>query len=64
MTETLFGWVIIVLALLGAWISIATGRVRFNAVWYVHRTEKPRVFWLAVCAPLLVGIVIVVYGLH
>jgi hypothetical protein len=64
MNEMLFGWAIIALSLLVAWISIATGRVRINAVWYIHRAEKPFIFWFTICFPVLVGIVITVHGLR
>ena len=62
MSHLVFGWAIIALSLLSAWVSIATGRVRFNSVWYVYRAEKPLIFWLAVGAPIALGFVILIHG--
>jgi hypothetical protein len=62
MSHVVFGWVIIALSLLSAWFSLATGRVRFNSVWYVYRSQKPRIFWLAVFAPIAAGLIILIHG--
>lgn len=64
MNETLFGLAVIALSLLAALISLATGRVRFNAAWYVHRADKPLIFWLAILGSVLIGVVIVTHGLR
>jgi hypothetical protein len=61
-SSAILGWGAIVLAALSAWISIATGRVRFNAAWYVYRSQKPFIFWLAILAPIAIGILIVARG--